>query len=83
MVLAHDVARHPGALDVGAVRLVPGVVHRPQHAAVDGLQPVAHVGQRAADDDAHRVVEVARAHLLLELARLDAAGAERLYDSDI
>ena len=45
-----------------------------------GLEAVADVRQRAADDDAHRVVEVARAHLLLELARLDAAGAQRLYD---
>ena len=44
---------------------------------MDGLEAVAHVGQRAADDDGHRVVEVARAHLLLELARLDPAGAER------
>ncbi len=37
------------------------------------LQPVAHVGQRARDDHAHRVVEEARAHLLLELTLLDAA----------
>jgi hypothetical protein len=47
---------------------------------VDGLEAVADVGQRAPDDDAHRVVEVARAHLLLELARLDPAAAERLVD---
>ena len=80
VVLAHHVAGDASALHVRPVRLVPGVVHRPEDAAVDGLEPVAHVRQRAADDDAHRVVEVARAHLLLELARLDAARAERLYD---
>ncbi len=43
---------------------------------MDGLEPVAHVRQRARDDDVHRVAEEARAHLLLELARLDAAGAQ-------
>jgi hypothetical protein len=42
------------------------------------LQAVAHVGERPGDDHAHRVIEEARAHLLLELATLDAAGAERL-----
>src|SRR5687767_5097588 len=31
---------------------------------MDGLQAVAHVGQRPADDDAHRIVEVAGLHLL-------------------
>ena len=30
VVLAHDVAGHAGALDVRPVRLVPGVVHRPE-----------------------------------------------------
>ena len=29
------------------------------------LQPVSHVGERAADDHAHRVIEEARAHLVL------------------
>ena len=43
------------------VGAVAAVVHRVDHAAVHGLEAVAHVGQRAADDDAHRVVEVRRA----------------------
>ena len=34
------------------------LVHREEDAAVHGLQAVAHVGDGAADDDAHRVVEV-------------------------
>ena len=33
---------------------------------MDRLEAVADVGQRAADDDAHRVVEVARAELILD-----------------
>ncbi len=80
VVLPHDVAGDPGALHVRAVRLVPRVVHRPENPTVHGLEPVADVRQRAADDDAHRVVEIARAHLLLELARLDATRAQRLDD---
>ena len=80
VVLAHHVAGHASALDVRPVGLVPGVVHRPQDPAVHGLETVADIRQRAPDDHAHRVVEVARAHLLLELARLDASCAERLYD---
>ena len=57
-----------------------GVVHAPEHAAMHGLQAIADVREGAPDDDAHRVVDVARAHLLLELTRLDAAGSERLAD---
>ena len=33
---------------------------------MDGLEAIAHVGQRAADDDAHRVVEVGALQLLLD-----------------
>src|SRR4029079_3716853 len=39
----------------------------------DGLQAVAGIGQRAPDDDRHGVVEIRRAHLLLEPAGLDVA----------
>ncbi len=67
-------------LEPRAVRLETRLVHRVQHAAMHRLEPVARIGQRARDDDAHRVVDEARAHLLLELAALDAARAERLDD---
>jgi hypothetical protein len=77
VVRAHDVADHASGLLVGPVRLHPGVVHAVEDASVHGLEAVAYVGERAADDDRHRVVEEARAHLLLEHPVLDAAGAER------
>ena len=32
-----------------------------------GLQPVAHIGQGAPDDHAHRVIQIGSAHLLLEI----------------
>ena len=73
VVRAHHVADDAGALEPRAVRLQAGLVHRVEHAPVDRLQPVAHIRQRPRDDHAHRVVEEARAHLLLELARLDPA----------
>ena len=41
------------------------------------LQPVAHIGQRAADDHAHRVIEVGAPHLVGDGDRLDVAGGER------
>ena len=44
-----------------------------QDAAVHGLQSVADVGQRAPDDDAHRVVEVRLPHLVFEVDRQDFA----------
>ena len=52
------------------------LVHHVQDAAVDRLQAVAHVGQRAPDDDRHGVVEIRRAHLLLEPAGLDVAAVD-------
>ena len=40
---------------------------------MDGLEAVAHVGQGAADDDAHRVVEVAGPQLVLDADAPDVA----------
>ena len=61
---------------VGARGPEAELVHRVQDAPVDGLQAVAHVGQRAPDDDRHRVVEIRSAHLVFERARLDVAAAD-------
>ena len=66
MVLAHDVADRSGRLAVGLVVGVAGLVHGVEDAPVHRLQPVAQVGDRAADDHAHRVVEVGGLHLRLD-----------------
>ena len=66
VVLAHHVADHAGRLARRLVGRVAGLVHGEQDAPVDRLQPVAHVGQCAGDDHAHRVVEVGAFHLLLD-----------------
>src|SRR6185503_780329 len=67
VVLADDVADDARRLLVGPIPIVAELAHRVQHAPVHGLQPVAHVGQRAPDDDAHRVVEIRLAHLVFEI----------------
>ena len=59
MVLAHDVADDARRTSCsGLLARAAQLVHREEDAPVHGLEAVAHVGQRAADDDAHRVVEV-------------------------
>ena len=60
--LTHDVADHARALREGLVGPVAAVEHRVEHSTVNGLEAVAHVGQGAPDDDAHRVVEVGALH---------------------
>ena len=66
VVLADDVADDARRLLVRPVPVVVQLVHREQHAAVHRLQAVARIGEGAADDHAHRVVEVRAAHLLFE-----------------
>ncbi len=78
VVLAHHLADDEGGLSVGPVRLQAKVVHRVEHTAVHRLQAVADVGQGAADDHAHRVVEIRRAHLVGQLALLDPAAGKRV-----
>ena len=43
------------------------------------LEAVAHVGQGAADDDAHRIGEIAVFHLVHDRDGLDVAGVVRLF----
>ena len=74
VVLADHVAHHAGGFLVAAARAEARLVHRVEDAAVHGLQTVAHVGQRAGDDHAHRVVEVAALQLRLDGDGRDAAG---------
>ena len=86
VVLAHHVADHARALHVRPVPDDVRFLHRVEHAAVHRLQAVAHVGERAADDHAHRVIEVRAPHLLFEadrqrfLRELIHRGAGRVAD---
>jgi hypothetical protein len=69
VVVTHRLGDRTGRLGVAAVRTEPGVVHRVEHAAVHRLETVAHLRQRAPDDHAHGIVDVAVLHLLLNVDR--------------
>ena len=81
VVLTHDVTDDARALREAAVGAVAAVVHRVEHPAVHRLEAVAYVGQRAADDDRHRVVDVGALHRGLQLDRLDPAARARVVAS--
>ena len=72
VVLAHDLADDPLALDVGAVGAQPQLAHPEQDAPLDRLQPVARVREGAGVDDGVRVLEEGVAHLLLDVDVDDA-----------
>ena len=74
VVLTDHVADDARGLLVGLVPVVAELAHGVQHAPVHGLQAVAHIGQCAADDHAHRIVEVGLPHLLFEADRQNFAG---------
>ena len=48
-------------------------VHAEEHAALHGFEAVAHVREGAGDDDGHRIVDVGRPHLAVNLHLLDGA----------
>ena len=64
VIVAHHVADDLGGLAIGPASDEAAFLAGEQDAAVDRLQAVAHVGQRTADDHAHRVIEVAGLHLV-------------------
>ena len=57
MVVTGGVTADLRALDVLAPREQRQVFHRIQDAALRRLQSIAHIGQRARDDDRHRVIQ--------------------------
>ncbi len=79
MEVTHDIPDDARALAVGPVGLHARVVHAEEHPAVHRLESVADVGQGAAHDHAHGVVEIRRPHLVRDLDLLYAA-FESLHD---
>ena len=75
MVFAHYVADDAGALAGGAIGLEAHLLHGVENAAVDGLESVADIGQGAADDDRHRVIEIRLAHLVFNVDGLNVQSA--------
>ncbi len=75
MVFAHDIADDAGALARGAIGLEAHLLHGVENAAVHGLESVADIGQGAADDDRHRIIEIRLAHLVFNVDGLNVQGA--------
>src|SRR5579859_3521858 len=72
VILAEDVADDRGALLVRPSRHQAELVHRVENPAVYRFQAVAHIGQRALDDHAHRIVEEGFLQLVFDEARKNA-----------
>ncbi len=66
MILTHHFTDHARAFHVRSVPHIVGLMHREQDPAMDRLQPVPHVRQCAPYDHAHRIIEIALAHLFFE-----------------
>ena len=77
MILAQALAHDLGALDVLFVVQQPHVVHGVKNAPMHRLQAVANIGQRAADDHRHRIVEIRPPHLVFNVDGLHVGGAGR------
>jgi hypothetical protein len=69
VVVLQHLADDARALRVAARGEQALLLHRVEDAAVHRLQAVAHRGQRAADDDRHRVVEERAPDLVLDVDR--------------
>ena len=75
VILAEHFADDFGALHVLAVMQQAHVMHRIENAAMHRLQAVTHIGQRASDDDRHRIVEIRTSHLFFNVDGLHVASA--------
>ena len=65
--LTHDVADYAGGLLGGPVMVQAHFLHHKKDAAVHRLEAVADIGEGAADDHAHGVIEVGAAHLVFDV----------------
>ncbi len=75
VILADDIAHHAGAFLEAGRRVEAEEPHRVQQPAMDRLQPVAGVGQRALGDGGERISEVALGKRVLK-----RFGADIVFD---
>jgi hypothetical protein len=69
--VTHGFADDLGALDVGFAGTDAELAHGIEDAALRGLETVADIGQRARDDDGHRVFQERIGEFLGDVDRLD------------
>ncbi len=77
VIFTHDVADDAARLAIRPPGDIAGFLAGVENAAMDRLQTVADIGQRARHDHAHRVIEVAGLHLLDDRDGRDVAVARR------
>jgi hypothetical protein len=81
MVIAHHVADDLGALAIRPAGDESALLAGVEDTAVNRLQAIADVGQSARDDDRHRIVEIARLHLVDDVDGGDVAAVDRRRSS--
>jgi len=64
MVIAHHVADDLGTFAIGFSGDESALLARIENAAMNGFQAIAYVRQSARYDHTHRVIEIARLHLI-------------------
>jgi len=74
MVLTQHFADDSGGFFIRGVGAVAQVQHRVEDAAVHRLQAVAHIRQGARDNDAHGVIQIGGAHLVVDIHMLQISG---------
>jgi hypothetical protein len=74
VVAAHDIADHLRALAVFGIRCQVLLPHRVEDAALNRLETVADVGQRAGGDHRQRVIQVPALRGFVERNNLGSAG---------
>ena len=62
VVFAEDITHYARGFFVGFVPVVAGFVHGVEDAAVHRFEAVTDIGEGAADDDAHGVVQIGAFH---------------------
>ncbi len=74
MIFTDDVADYARAFLVGFVVGVAEFIHGPKHTTMHRLQTIAHIGQRAADNHRHGIVQIGPAHLVFNAYMLAFTG---------
>ena len=72
VIFAHHIANNRGRFAIFLVWRVTAFLHRIEDTAVNRLQTIAHIRQRAGNNHAHRIVEIRAFHLVFDIDRVDA-----------
>ena len=67
VVLTNHVTNDTSGLFIRLIPVVVQFVHGEQDTTVDGFQAISDVGQRASDNNAHRIIHVGLLELVLDI----------------